>query len=142
MKIDLSNKLKIKKLKIIKLHTGNIMHILKKQELKKWNFKEAYFSKVKFGKIKAWKYHKKMTLNLVVPSGRVKFVFYFPKEQRFKAVEIGEKKYARLTVPPKIWFGFKGMKKPESIILNLVNFNHSQKEILRKNKNKIKFNWK
>ena len=44
-------------------------------------------------------------------------------------------------MPPKIWFGFKGMSKSESIILNLVNFNHSQKEILRKRKNKIKFNW-
>ena len=141
MNINTSDKIKVKNLKIIKLHTGNIMYILKKNELKKWNFKEAYFSKVKFGKIKAWKYHKKMTLNLVVPLGRVKFVFYFPEDQRFKAVEIGEKKYARLTVPPKIWFGFKGMSKPESIILNLVNFNHSQKEILRKKKNKIKFNW-
>ena len=141
MRKNILNTIKVKQLKIIKLSDGNIMHVLKRKELKKWSFGEAYFSKIKFGKIKAWKYHKKMTLNLVVPLGRVKFVFYFPEDQRFKAVEIGEKKYARLTVPPKIWFGFKGMSKSESIILNLVNFNHSQKEILRKKKNKIKFNW-
>ena len=51
---------------------------------------------------------------------------------------IGDKQYSRLTVPPKIWFGFKGIGKPESIILNLVNVQHNPKEILRCKKNKIK----
>ena len=54
---------------------------------------------------------------------------------------IGEKKYSRLVVPPKVWFGFKGISKPESIILNLANFKHDPKEILRCKKNKIQFNW-
>ena len=51
------------------------MRFLKKNELKNWTFGEAYFSKIKFNKIKAWKYHSKMTLNLAVPHGKVKFVF-------------------------------------------------------------------
>ena len=117
------------------------MHILKKKELKNWKFEEAYFSKIKFGKVKAWKFHLKMTLNLTVPYGKVKFVFYSQKNRRFKVIKIGEKKYSRLTVPPKVWFGFKGISKRESIILNLANIQHHPKEILRRNKNKIKFNW-
>ncbi len=117
------------------------MHILKKKELKKWNFKEAYFSKIKFNKIKAWKFHLKMTLNLVVPIGSVKFVFYSEKNKQFRTVKIGEKKYLRLTVPPKIWFGFKGIGRHESVILNLSNIEHNSKEILRLHKNKIKYNW-
>ena len=117
------------------------MRVLKKKDLKSWNFSEAYFSKVKFGKIKAWKFHLKMTLNLTVPSGRVKFVFYSEQGKRFRVIEIGDKKYSRLTVPPKIWFGFKGMSKKENIILNLTNIEHNSKEILRRNRNKIKFNW-
>ena len=76
---NILNKIKIKKLKKIKVLEGNIMHVLKKDELKNWSFKEAYFSKIKFNKVKAWKYHKKMTLNLVVPSGKVKFIFYNPE---------------------------------------------------------------
>ena len=79
-----------------------------------------------------------MTLNLVVPIGRVKFVFYSYQNRRFKVIEIGEKKYCRITVPPKIWFGFKGMGKAESIILNLTNVHHNPKEILRHKKNEIK----
>ena len=117
------------------------MHVLKSAELKNWIFKEAYFSKIKFGKVKAWRYHLKMTLNLVVPHGKVKFVFYSKKEDIFKIIEIGEKHYSRLTVPPKLWFGFKGISKYESIILNLTNIPHDPKEILRCKKNKIKFNW-
>ena len=82
-----------------------------------------------------------MILNLVVPYGKVKFVFYSQKDKNFKTVEIGEKKYLRLTVPPKIWFGFKGISKHESIILNVANIKHNPKEILRCNKNKIDFDW-
>ena len=117
------------------------MHVLKSVELKNWIFKEAYFSKIKFGKVKAWNYHLKMTLNLAVPYGKVKFVFYSEQEDLFRVIEIGEKQYSRLIVPPRIWFGVKGINKSESIILNLANFQHSQKEILRCKKNEIKFDW-
>ena len=117
------------------------MRVLKKNDLKNWNFREAYFSKIKFGKVKAWKFHLKMMLNLIVPYGKVKFVFYSQKTKRFRTIEIGEKKYSRLTVPSKIWFGFKGTGKQENIILNLANIQHDPKEVLRCNKNKIKFNW-
>ena len=135
------DKIKVKSLNITKLPAGNIMRVLKKKELKKWTIGEAYFSKIKFNKIKAWKYHLKMTLNLAVPHGKVKFVFYSQQDDAFRVVEIGDEQYSRLTVPPKIWFGFKGISKPESIILNLANFQHNPKEILRCKKNKIKFNW-
>ena len=85
-------KIKIQKLKIIKIPAGNIMRILKKKNLTKGGFGEAYFSKIKFRSIKAWKYHKKMFLNLTVPVGKVKFVFYSEKDDRFRVIEIGEKK--------------------------------------------------
>ena len=133
--------IKVSKLKIIKIPQGNIMKALNKSELKKWTFGEAYFSKIKYGKIKAWKYHKKMNLQLVVPSGKVKFVFFSKKDNKFKAIEIGEKKYSRITVPAKIWFGFKGVSKKESIILSVTNIKHNKKEILRCKKNEIKYKW-
>ena len=117
------------------------MKALNKSELKKWTFGEAYFSKIKYGKIKAWKYHKKMNLQLVVPSGKVKFVFFSKKNNKFKVIEIGEKKYSRITVPAKIWFGFKGVNKRESIILSITNIKHNKKEILRCKKNEIKYKW-
>ena len=135
------DKIKITPLKIIKQSKGDIMHILKKDELNNWNFSEAYFSKIKYNKIKAWKLHLKMILNLVVPRGKVKFVFYSEYKNNFKVFEIGEKKYARLTVPPGIWFGFKGVSKAESLIINISNVKHNPKEVLRRERKKIKYNW-
>ena len=132
---NILDKIKIVPLKIIKVKSGNVMHILKKKELKNWNFAEAYFSKIKFNKVKAWKQHKKMTLNLSVPYGKVKFVFYSHEVNRFKVIEVGKKNYVRLTVPPKVWFGFKGISKGESIILNISNLVHIEP------KNKISFKW-
>ena len=121
--------------------SGDIMRILKNKEVKNWNFAEAYFSKIKYNKIKAWKYHLKMSLNLVVPMGRVKFVFYFNKNKNFKVIELGEKKYSRISIPPRIWFGFKGLSKKDSLILSLTNLEHNPNEVLRCKKNEIKFNW-
>ena len=138
---SLLSKIKTKPLKIIKLPLGNVMHGLKRNEIKSWRFGEAYFSKIKFGKIKSWKYHLKMTLNLFVPYGKVKFVFYSQRDHTFRVIEIGEKKYLRLTVPPRVWFGFKGIGKPESIIMSLTNIPHSSKEVLKRKKNFIKYNW-
>ena len=138
---NILDKIKIVPLKIIKVKSGNVMHILKKKELKNWNFAEAYFSKIKFNKFKAWKQHKKMTLNLSVPYGKVKFVFYSHEVNRFKVIEVGKKNYVRLTVPPKVWFGFKGISKGESIILNISNLVHRPNENLIEPKNKISFKW-
>ncbi len=138
---DQLNKIKVTRMKIAKSPKGDVMQILKKKDLKKWNFQEAYISKIKFNKIKAWKYHKKMMLNLVVPKGKVKFVFYSYQNDRFRIIEIGEKKYSRLTVPPKIWFGFKGTGKTENMIINLSNYIWNPKEQKNMKKNKLKFNW-
>ncbi len=138
---DQLNKIKVTRMKIAKSPKGDVMQILKKKDLKKWNFQEAYISKIKFNKIKAWKYHKKMMLNLVVPKGKVKFVFYSYQNDRFRIIEIVEKKYSRLTVPPKIWFGFKGTGKTENMIINLSNYIWNPKEQKNMKKNKLKFNW-
>jgi len=137
---NIINKIKVSRPKVIKLSDGDVLRILRKNEVKKWNFAEAYFSKIKFGKIKAWKCHLKMTINIVVPKGKVKFVFYSNK--KFRSILIGEKNYCRLMIPPKVWFGFKGISKSESIILSLTNITHNTKEVLRVKKDKIKFNWR
>ena len=128
-------------MRIIDVTGGSVLRVMNTHEESCVGFGEAYFSKIKFGKIKAWKFHTKMILNLIVPVGKVKFVFYSQKNKHFKVIEIGEKRYSRLTIPAKIWFGFKGVGKPESIILSISNLKHSKKEIFRCKKNKIKFNW-
>ena len=125
-------KIKIKKLKKFKLEDGDVYHALKASESEYYGFKEAYFSTIKNNKIKAWKRHYKMTMNLIVPIGKVQFVFYDENKNLLKNLMIGEENYSRITVPPMIWFGFKGISLNTSYILNISNEIHDPLEVERK----------
>ena len=103
--------------------------------------KSIYFSKIKFGQVKAWKYHLKMTLNLVVPFGKVKFVFTRDKKH-FDHYIIGEENYCRLTVPPWVWFGFQSNFNSTSLILNIADIEHDANEVDKKSIDHIVFDWK
>ena len=59
---------------------GNVLHALKKSDAGFNEFGEVYFSWIENKCIKAWKCHQRMTLNLVVPVGKVNFVFHSTKE--------------------------------------------------------------
>jgi dTDP-4-dehydrorhamnose 3,5-epimerase len=59
----------------------------------------------------------------------------------FREEIVTSKKFTRVTIPPKIWFGFQGMSK-KNLIINISNINHEKQEILRKKQKEIKFNWR
>ena len=63
-------------LKIIPGENGGVMHALKVHESSFKGFGEAYFSFVNKGKVKGWKRHTRMTLNLIVPVGKIRFVLF------------------------------------------------------------------
>ena len=136
------NDIRLSKLSTIPLNTGDVQHALKNTDLEFDGFGEVYFSWIKAKKIKAWKMHKKMTLNLVVPLGRVQFVFFSQDLLETCRIEIiGEGAYGRLTVPPCIWFGFSGLSTEASLIVNIANIPHDPKESIQKNIDEIPFDW-
>ena len=121
---------------------GDVLHALKDSDTGFNGFGEIYFSWVEQGAIKAWKYHQRMTMNLVVPLGEVRFVFHLTNQKdNFRDEIIGEEKYFRLTVPPGIWFGFQGISTGRSLIMNLADMTHDPDEVLRKKKSEIIYNW-
>ena len=121
---------------------GDVMHALKNSDSGFNGFGEVYFSWVEHGAIKAWKYHQHMTLNLVVPLGEVSFVFHLKdQENYFRTENIGEERYARLTVPPEIWFGFQGKASGRSLLMNVANMAFDPDEVLRKKTSEIVYNW-
>ncbi|MDK9723640.1 MAG: dTDP-4-dehydrorhamnose 3,5-epimerase [Sterolibacteriaceae bacterium MAG5] len=119
---------------------GDVMHAMKRVDPGFTDFGEAYFSWIESGAVKAWKLHQRMTLNLVVPVGAVRFVFHLP-QGGFRTEEIGAANYARLTVPPGIWFGFQGRADTPSLLLNLADIPHDPDEVLRKAQPDIPFDW-
>jgi dTDP-4-dehydrorhamnose 3,5-epimerase len=128
MGLSILNKINLTPLKRISVDGGDVLHALKYNEIDFNNFGEAYFSIVNFGVIKAWKKHNRMTLNLIVPIGNVKFVFFSEDLLCRKEIIIGESNYARITVPPGIWFGFQGLDEKLNLLLNIADILHDPTE--------------
>ena len=119
-----------------------MLHALKNSDPGFNGFGEVYFSWVEQWAIKAWKYHQRMTMNLVVPKGEVSFVFHLTNQKNsFRTENIGEERYVRLTVPPGIWFGFQGRGSGQSLLMNLADMAHEPDEVLRKKKSEFVYNW-
>jgi dTDP-4-dehydrorhamnose 3,5-epimerase len=127
-------------LRRIPLDEGDVLHAMKQSDAGYVGFGEAYFSMIKQGSIKAWKRHLKMTLNLVAPLGKVRFVFV-DDAGGVREEFAGENRYVRLTVPPSIWFGFQGLVAPQSMLLNIADISHEPEEIERKKLEEINFSW-
>jgi len=129
-------------LKRISTDGGDVMHALKCNDNGFKGFGEVYFSWIENGAVKAWKCHQRMTLNLVVPVGKVRFVFYLMEQnENFRIENIGEKNYIRLTVPPGIWFGFQGRSPEKSLLMNVADMGHDPSEVLNKPTSEFNYDW-
>lgn len=127
-------------LKRVPVVGGDVLHAMKRSDSGYVGFGEAYFSQIEQGAVKAWKRHLRMTLNLVVPIGAVRFVF-MDDQGALREEVIGPDRYVRLTVPPGIWFGFKGLAAPYSLLLNVADIPHDPAEIERKEVGAFMFDW-
>ena len=138
-------KIAITSLKQIETAGGNVLHAMKECDDGFAGFGEAYFSWISPGAIKAWKRHTRMTMNLVVPVGHVKFVFrdvdLDSLNEEFFVKEIGANCYSRITVPPGIWFGFQGLHISPSLVLNIGNIPHDPCEVERLTLDDINYEW-
>ena len=138
------NELIITPLDIIKVNKGDVMHAMKSHDPGFSGFGEAYFSMVSYNAIKAWKRHHEMTLNLVVPVGKIRFVLFDDRKvsnTQFQEVIISKDNYCRLTVPPMVWIGFQGLSDNGSMLLNIADIEHNPHEVDKKNIEQIEFNW-
>jgi dTDP-4-dehydrorhamnose 3,5-epimerase len=138
------NDILVTPLRIIETVGGDVLHAMKQSDVGFVAFGEAYLSWVSIGAIKAWKRHTQMTMNLVVPVGKVRFVFWSVNDagsEEFRVEEVGEGRYVRITVPPGIWFGFQGRMKPQSLVLNIASIPHNPDEVERLAASDIKYCW-
>jgi dTDP-4-dehydrorhamnose 3,5-epimerase len=119
---------------------GSVKHAMKQTDPGFFGFGEAYISTVENGAIKGWKRHTRMTCNLVVVSGLVKFVVQ-ESNGNFFEYTIGDSNYARLTIPAGLWFAFCGVAETDSLVLNISNQPHDPEEAKTKPLEKISYEW-
>ena len=127
----------VNSLKQIADERGKVMHMLRDDSEGFVGFGEIYFSCVYPEAIKGWHIHKKMTLNYAVPQGAIKFVLYddrsgSPTKGEVQEIFLGPDNYCRVTVPPMIWNGFKGIGTETAIVANCASIAHDPDEIDRR----------
>lgn len=123
-------------LKRIATPNGDVLHALKSRDAGFSGFGEAYFSMVLFDHVKGWKRHSRMTMNLIVPMGAIRFVVHDTRPESatkgtFYDVTLSPDSvdtYARLTVPPGVWMAFKGEGTPLNMLLNVASMEHDPLE--------------
>jgi dTDP-4-dehydrorhamnose 3,5-epimerase len=112
---------------------GEVLHAIKRSAPGFVGFGEAYFSTVLPGEVKGWKRHRRVTLNLVVPVGQIRFVVHddragSPTRGRFDDVTLSVANYARLTVAPGLWVAFAGRHVERSLVLSVIDEEHDPAE--------------
>ena len=126
--------LKVTPLRIIEDDRGSVMHMLRLDDPHFEKFGEIYFSNTRPNTIKAWKRHKRMTLNIAVPIGRVRLVAYDDRAESksYKNVDafiLGpDDQYALITIPPLIWFGFQNIGSTDALLANCATIAHETNE--------------
>ena len=128
---------------------GMIMHIMKSSDASYQKFGEVYCSTVYPGVVKGWHIHSKMTLNYVVIKGMIKFALYdnrndSPTLGETQTIYMGDHNFIRVTVPPGVWNGFKGIGESESFVINFTDICHDPNEISRMDPHEndiIEYDW-
>lgn len=140
--------LSVKPLKQISDGRGKVMHMLKADAPEAKPFGEIYFSSVNPGVVKAWKMHSKMTQHYAVPVGKIRLVVFDGRPSsrtkgNIETIDIGEDCYALVTIPPLVWYGFKGTSAVPSLIANFTDLMHDPGEVERADikDSRIPYDW-
>tara|TARA_Y100000590_G_scaffold290416_1_gene326889 strand:- start:1053 stop:1496 length:444 start_codon:yes stop_codon:yes gene_type:complete len=146
LEIELIEGVKFIPLKIIPTKGGDVLHGMKSTDDGFYGFGEAYFSIVEHGSVKAWKRHRRMTLNLIVPHGSIQFVIHDDRDDSktkglFESIKISRDNYYRLSIPPMLWLGFKGCSQGQNILLNIASIPHDPNEADNMDESEIDYNW-
>lgn len=134
-------------LKHINVPKGDIYHALKSTDQGYKGFGEAYFSKIESGAIKGWKRHNRLTLNLIVPVGAIKFVIFDERADsatfgQFEEITLSpEGEYNRLTIAPGLWMAFAGISANDSMLLDIIDEPHDPFEADKKDLSEISYNF-
>jgi dTDP-4-dehydrorhamnose 3,5-epimerase len=118
-------------LRVIPTAGGDVRHALKASAPGFTGFGEAYFSTVQTGTVKGWKKHTRMTLNLVVPRGEIRFVIQDETAERQWVYHLTPDRsgcYGRLTIRPGLWVAFGGVGEGLNLLLNIADIEHDPAE--------------
>lgn len=137
----------IRSLKTIPTDGGSVRHALKRSDPEFRGFGEVYFSSIGRYRVRGWSRHQKMTLNLVVVTGAIRFVLVDDRMEIASGPSTEEvtlsavSSYSLLTVPPGIWMAFEGIGSEQNTLANIADIEHDPDEIERAPLDKFNVEW-
>jgi len=138
----------IKKLAQFHDERGKVMRLLDSSSENFAAINEVYFSCIYANAIKGWHRHKMMTLNYASIFGSVKCVLFddrdnSPTKGVIQEIFLSPENYCLVSVPPKIWNGFKGLGTDMSTVVNCTSMIHEDDEVDKKDPfdNDIPYDW-
>lgn len=136
-------------LKRVPVHNGDVLHGLKASDPTFEGFGEVYFSLVDHSCVKGWKKHQRLTLNLMVPVGSVRFVVMEadpvtdnPASMVGDFTVSAEGPYGRLTIPSGLWVAFQGLGTGTNLVSNLIAEEHDPTEAINVPLSSVDFDWR
>lgn len=136
----------ISKLNRIDVLGGDVLQFLKNDDIGYKKFGEIYCSYIDYNFIKGWKKHRLVTLNISVPVGKIKFVIFDERAGsisfgKFHEIILDKNNFCRITIPPLLWVAFQGLEQKSSMLLNVIDYKHNQKEAENCDINTFSYNW-
>ncbi|MCX6376197.1 MAG: dTDP-4-dehydrorhamnose 3,5-epimerase [Armatimonadetes bacterium] len=134
-------------LRRIQTQGGDVFHAMRASDPGYAGFGEAYFTTILPAAEKPWKRHNRMTLNLVVIFGHVRFGVFDDRPGsrswgKSQIIDLGPgTHFARLTVAPGIWVAFRCVGEESGLILNVADMVHDDAEVDRKALGEIPLDW-
>jgi dTDP-4-dehydrorhamnose 3,5-epimerase len=116
----------VKKLDVLQNDEGKMMRMIKSTDSDFNGFGEIYFSLVYPGKIKGWHKSNKATKRYAVVEGNITLVLFDGKN--IEEINIGEKNYCLVTIPPGIWSSFCSLDGKKAIVADLLDFPFDKKD--------------
>ena len=115
---------KTKKLRVVPDERGRLMEILRGDDEMFQKFGQVYMTTNYPGVVKAWHYHKKQTDNVCCLKGMIKMALYDTRddsktEGEISEFVIGEHNPVLVSIPPRVYHGWKCVSQEESIVISI-----------------------
>lgn len=128
---------------------GTVLHMIRNDSHDFHGFGECYFSEILPSAVKAWKFHLNQMQNLAVPVGKVRLVVFDDREGsgtrgQVQVLDLGRPdNYFRVTIPPRLWYGFSCISAQPALLANFANIPHDPAESITipMDEAKIPYQW-
>lgn len=111
---------------------GRLMELFRSDDPDLRGFGQVHLTTVYPGVVKAWRRHKKRTDVLTVVAGMVRLGLYDGRsggktDGELSQFFLGVHSPLRITIPPGVWFGFKGVGAEEALVIAYTDIAHDPK---------------